>query len=383
MVKKILFLILIAVIGLSAYLYWKILPKRIIITPYPYSFSEKYTKKFNQTQNDQLKKAKNSQILIVGDQLGKTLDPHIPYFQNLFKESLKNPPSIFNWSEQNEGLHRTLFKLKNLEKIPPIVIYFGGSSELQEKIFNVNDKLKIEYNFKVFDDEMKISSIITFPYLSKFFYKDITYFDLEESKEYKSYESSNFKFYEKELSFFLYKYEIKELIDLVKSHNSQLIFITTPLNLDIEPKEVCVHSSSEAIVELQQEIENDIKEGAFKSALPKAVELAEVTTSNARSYFLLGKSAQGAGDYKLARENLLKATVFDCQNWRGNAVYNSIIRSASKKYQLQMIDFEQLMSSNISSDALFFDELIPQNIFYQTMTQELGDILKNILKLNQ
>ena len=51
--------------------------------------------------------------------------PFIDYFQNLFKESLKNPPLIYNWSEQSEGLHRTLFKLKSLEKIPPIVIYFA------------------------------------------------------------------------------------------------------------------------------------------------------------------------------------------------------------------------------------------------------------------
>ena len=117
--------------------------------------------------------------------------------------------------------------------------------------------------------------------------------------------------------------------------------------------------------------------------MPKARELAEVTKSNARSFYLLGKAALGTGDIRLARESLLKASVFDCANWRGNAVYNAIMKAEAKRKQIPLVDFEQYMTSQLSKEGLFFDEIVPQNMFYQNMTKELGDIIKKILSINE
>ena len=83
----------------------------------------------------------------------------------------------------------------------------------------------------------------------------------------------------------------------------------------------------------------------------------------------------------MARESFQKATVFDCANWRGNAVYNSIMKSAAKKRQVTLIDFDQYMASSLSKDGLFIDDLFPQNVFYQSMISELKESLNKILSV--
>ena len=375
-------MILLGIISASAYLYWDFSKKRTVITPYPYSFLNSFDDKFKKDHAKEILDAENSKILIVGDRMGKTLDAYTDNIKSEFGESVK-APSIYNWSADNEGLFRTIHKLRMLKKMPPIVIYFGATSELFEKKFDINDKKRILKNFQTFDDEKLISLIITFPWLSKALYRDIRYQDLGEFKEYKSNEAASLKLEEKELSFKIFEYEVKELIELVKDKKSNLVFITAPLNLEAEPKEVCAHSETEDTIGIQQEIEAELKEGAFKSAFPKALELSEVTYSNARSFFLLGRSALGLGDIKTAREALMKASVFDCANWRGNAVYNSIIKNYAKKNQVNTVDFDQFMSSKLAEEGLFQDEIIPQNVFYQNMIKELGDILKKILSVNE
>ena len=84
----------------------------------------------------------------------------------------------------------------------------------------------------------------------------------------------------------------------------------------------------------------------------------------------------------MARESFQKASVFDCSSWRGNAVYNAIMKSTAKKRQVTLIDFDQYMASALSKDGLFMDDLFPQNVFYQTMIGELKENLKKILSVD-
>jgi tetratricopeptide (TPR) repeat protein len=208
------------------------------------------------------------------------------------------------------------------------------------------------------------------------------YFDLGKLKEYRNSLPGPQKMVEKEISFKLFDYEIRELIDLVKDKKSNLILITTPLNLEVPPRETCSHSTNNNILELQKDLEEIIKKGNFKTAYPKALLLSRETYSNARSFYLLGKASLGFGDLAAARAAFQKATVFDCSNWRGNAVYNAIIKTQAKKRQVAVIDFDQMMASSLSRDGLFLDDLFPQNIFYQNMIAELLENFKKILSVN-
>ncbi len=383
MLKKLLIIILLGMALISTYLYWDYSAKREVITPYTYTFLSSFDEKYKKEHAEEIVRAESAKILIVGDRMGKTLDAYTKNIQEEFGTAFKTPPTIFNWSADNEGLFRTIHKLKMLKKLPPIIIYFGASSELTEKKFKVEDRKSILKNWKTYDDEKFISLIITFPWLSKVFYKDVTYFDLGGYKEYASLLAASQKLEEKEISFKFFEYEMREFINYIKDKKSNLVLITTPVNLEIEPREVCAHSSNDDVIGLQQEIEAELKAGAYKSALPKARELSEVTFSNARSFYLYGKAALGTGDIKTAREALLQATVFDCANWRGNAVYNAIMKKEAEKNLVQLIDFDQYMTSNLSQEGLYFDEFVPNNIFYQNMIKELGDILKKILSVNE
>lgn len=379
MIKKFLFFFSLILIGSAVYLYWSYSSKATLITPFPYSFSPNVVKSLEK----EIVEAEKANILIVGDRMGESLSRFTPEILAELGKNLKNPPTVYNWAKPNEGLHRTLFKLKSIKKMPSIIIYLGASSELLEKTFSVNDKEEIFKNFSLYDDEKIISLIITFPWLSKIIYKKMNYYQLDQYKEYQNNLSGPLKIVEKEISFKLFDYELREMIELIKDKKSNLILITTPLNLEVRPHEICSQTTSNNVVEAQQEIEEMIKLGNYKSAYPKALLLANETISNSLSFYLLGKASLGLGNLPLARDSFQKSTVFDCSNWRGNAVYNAIIKTHAKLRHVHLVDFDQYMSSALSDEGLFIDEFFPQNLFYQKMNSELIENLKKILSINQ
>jgi hypothetical protein len=378
MIKKFFIILLVLLLGAAAFLYFEYSAKKTLITPYPYSFNTNA----KMALEKEIVEAGNAKILIVGDRMGEVMSKYTPELIDELAKSFKFQPKIYNWSKPHEGLHRTLNKLKSLKKFPSIIIYHGASSELFEKTFDVTDKEAIFKNFSFYDDEKIISLIITFPWLSKIIYKKMHYVELGPIKEYQNQLPSTSKILEKEVSFKLFDYELRELIDLVKDKKSNLILITTPLNLEVRPHEICSHSTTNAVIEMQQEIEELLKEGNFKKAYPKALALSNETVSNALSFYLLGQASMGLGDLPMARESFQKATVFDCSSWRGNAVYNAIMKSTAKKRQVTLIDFDQYMASALSKDGLFMDDIFPQNVFYQTMIGELKENLKKILSVD-
>lgn len=356
-------LIVVILLGVGAFFYF-LSEKRIVIKPYPYIVMD--------YKVDNIAEAEKANVLIIGDRMGKALDKEIKELETATNLS------IYNWSQPKEGLHRTLYKLNQLKKFPSIIVYQGASEELFEKKFSVKDKEKIEKNFKTYADDKIISLIITFPILSKYFYQDLNYVEIAPLNENKEIYSPNDKLNRKVISFQIFNEELKDLIEIAHLHKVKLIFISTPLNYSAAPKEICAHSSTPTTQEMQTKIEAMIKEGAFKEAYPLALQLSKVSTSNAQSFYLLGLAARGVGDQNIARMALKKANVFDCANWRGNSVYNSILAKEAKRNQIPFIDFDLVINSGENTDAIFFDEIFPQNIFYQSLAKELGETIKLI-----
>lgn len=369
---------MLVILGAAGFAWYTFEGKKTLLVPYPYSFNDKARANLA----GELKYAESANILIVGDRMAGPLSNYTADLSAELGKNFKNPPVIYNWSKPHEGLHRTLFKLKSLKKVPAIVVYLGASSELYEKRFSVTDFRAVVKNFEIYDDEKIISLIITFPWLSKILYKKMTYHELGDEKEYKNPLPAGLRLKEKEMAFLLFHYELKEMIDFLKDKKSSLILITTPLNLEIPPRETCSTSTTNGVVEMQQEIEALIAQGNLKKAYTDALALSAETPGNAQTFFLLGKASLGLGDLQNAREALNKATVFDCANWRGSAVYNAILRSEAKQRQLALVDFDQALSSSLSQDGLFMDEYFPQNLFYQNLVSELKDVLKNFLSGN-
>ncbi len=373
--KKIFIVLVALTMGAAGFAWYTFAGKKTLLVPYPYFFNANATKALEA----ELPAAERAKILIVGDRMAAPLSNYTKELSEELGKNFKSPPIIYNWSKPHEGLHRTLFKLKSLKKVPSIIVYLGASSELYEKTFSVSDFHALVRNFEIYDDEKIISLIITFPWLSKVLYKKMNYYELGAIKEYKNVLPGNLRMKEKEMSFMLFQYELKEMIDLVKDKKSSLVLITTPLNLELPPKETCSTATSSTVVEVQQEIDALIQQGNFKKAFTDAKELAQETPGNAQSFYLLGKASMGLGDLAEARDAFKKATVFDCANWRGNAVYNSIMKAEAKQRQLALIDFDLMMSSSLSKEGLFSDDFFPQNLFYQNLVTELKETLKNFL----
>jgi hypothetical protein len=361
MLKKLILFVLIVLIPIAGGYFYFFADKRTLIKPYPYLVLDHKIL--------DLAKAENAKVLIIGDRMGKTLDKELAFLE----ESTKL--TYYNWSKPKEGLHRTLYKLRSLKKIPSIIIYHGASEEFYEKKFLVSEKAIIEKNFSTYENDKLISLIMTFPILSKVLYENIRYIDLAEIKENKELYSAEDKLNQKQIAFHLFSEEIKDLIEFAHQKKSKLIFITTPLNNSIEPKEVCAHATTSSIKEMQNEITKLIELGQFKEAYVNAQKLAEITTGNALSFYLLGRAAYGAGDTVNARIAYMKASAFDCMNWRGNAVFNSIMISEGQKHQVPVIDFNLQINATETSDKKFFDDIYPQNIFYQSLAKELGETI--------
>lgn len=349
--------------------------KPLQIAPFTYTVRETNFKGLNE--------ANNADVLIIGDRMALYLDKFLSPLKETLKNELKKEPVFTNLSRENEGIHRTLYRLKQLKKLPPIIVYHGASMEWFEEKFNPNDYKKILYNFERFENEKIISLIITFPQLSRLIYKKTDYFDLENLGKISSKKrESSFK--SREIEYKFYNQELRELIDYVKSKKSNLIIITTPLNLLVAPKANCANSTTNSMVEIQQGIEQLLKDGDSKQAYVNALNLSKVTVANATSFYLLGMSAKMNADLPVAREALVKANVFDCQNWHGNSIYNAIMRTEANTSQVELIDFAKTIeNAEMGTDQIFLDEIYPQNIYYAALIEELTTSIKKYLSLKK
>lgn len=347
--------------------------KPVLITPYTYIVHEKV--------NKGMKEAENSDVLIIGDRMGLYLNNFVSIVKDDFRSELKRDLNIYNWSREKEGLHRTLNKIKSLKKLPPIIIYQGGSYEWFDKKFDWKDKKKILYNFEQFSDEKIISMIITFPDISRAIYKKTAMFELDTlNPKLRAYQESNFD--AKEIEYKFYEQELHELVDYIKQKKSNIILLTTPINALVPPRESCTSTSSNLIVEFQQEIENLIKEGNNKEAYAKIQELEKQSMGNAKTFYLLGMAARLNADYKNARDAFIKANVYDCYNWRANDIFNAIINRISKRMQVEVIDFQnEILNTQMQEDAVFIDEIYPQNLYYNNLMKELTLSIKKYLNI--
>ena len=244
----------------------------------------------------------------------------------------------------------------------------------------MSDIKNIETNFKTFQDDKIVSLIIAFPILSKYFYKKMHYQDLVAISLNNEMISPEDKLNQKQISFLLYTQEIKDLIEWARAKQVKLIFITTPINSSVPPKEVCAHANTPSITEKHQEIAELLKSGQVKEAYNLSKGLAEITKTNAMSYYLLGKSAGMDGNHKVARMAYQKAFTFDCLEWRGNAVYNAIMLKEAIKKQIPVIDFDLEISSNSSPETTFIDDIYPQNIYYQGLAKELDETIRQLTR---
>lgn len=339
------------------------------VTPYPYTFS---------TPAPALQL--EAPILIAGDEMGDYFSKFKAELAEAISVNLSSPIKIQSIAKPGEGLHRTVHHLKSLTQWPQILIYQGGSEEFSEERVVLSETNKIKENFKLFSDDRIETLLILYPWISRLIYTPVKRVILgEEVTALPEITEKNY-LSRLETSLLLYRQQLIELVNLSKNKNSLLILTTTPLNLDIPPKKVCSFTSTfdiEAeILDLKKTMEDDPK-----SAYSKSSRLILMHTGNAELLYLHGQISKRLGYNEEGIKTLLEASAYDCWPWRATEVFNTIIRSVAREHQVILFDFALMVNRDWNQNPTFFDETHPQNLYYQRGMQQLGLVIKDILKL--
>lgn len=348
-----------------------IMPTRTV--PYPYVFDKK--------EWDGLDEANRAQVLLIGDRMGHQLAPYLKAINDAIDPMLREPLRVYSWARQGEGLHRSLERLKQLERWPRILILHGLSQELDEQRFYMSGQLSIAKNFVRYDNETISSLIMGYPPLSRILFHPHRLVRLGEVTPYLQTLEAHQQQQRFAMTYLLLSNELRELITLARRNETSLIFITTPLNLEERPRQVCENAQTPTMLREQRDIESLIEAEKFKEAYARAEQLATQTPGNALNYYLKGISAMNIGQLSEAQGSLQLATAYDCRPWRANVVTNQLLLTMADSYKFTVLDFDFMVNQNLGRDVLFLNELYPQDIYYQRLAQRLVDEVKLIYRL--
>ena len=320
-------------------------------------------------------------ILIAGDRMGAYFAKFKDELATTISENLANNIKIQSMARAGHGLHRTLHELRSLSQWPQILVYQGGSEEFRERKFELSSVPKISTNFKRYQDDKIETFLILYPWLSRIVYEPMNRIQLPEKP--KLLEEVSEKEYLKRLETELLLYEelLIQLANTSKARGSLLILTTTPVNLDISPREVCDFTSNLELEKGILDLRELLKAKDPKTAYARSSKLVKKFKGNASLYFIHGQIASRLGLLDEARTSLLEASAYDCNPWRATEVYNSIIRKVARDQQVILFDFAKLVEREFGRGPTFFDEIYAQNLYYERGMRQLGLVIKAILKL--
>jgi hypothetical protein len=340
------------------------------IFPYPYSFSAT-------RENEK----PDAPIVLVGDRMGNNLSRFIPQLSEAISVNLDKPIKIQNLTADGQSLPRTLHLLKHLVPWPQIVIYHGGSEESREKKFEISEIPKIRENLDRYHNEVIETFLILYPWLSRIVYEPVKKVQLPEKPAVMENISQKDYLARLETELLLFEQQLIQMVEMSKNRNSLLILTTTPINLDIPPKETCEFSSNLEIEKKILELREYLRKNDLKSAYQESSEAKRRYLGNARLLYIHGQISRRLGKLDEGRKVLLEASAYDCIPWRASAVHNSIIRKVARDHQVLLFDFALLVEKDWVQNITFFDEIHPQNLYYEKAMSQLGQVIRKILKL--
>lgn len=370
--RIILIIGLLAVLSLVGFVGHKLMTMPSQSIPYPYVFES--------VPKPQIPELSN--VVLLGDRMGVKLSAYIPLLEESISKGLNKGIKITNLTSQNEGLHRTLIKLKNLKPFPKVVLFHGGSEEYLEKKFETKETEKILHNFKLYQKDSVQTALLFSQETSKFIYTPVERVKLtpEFKPSYDHYSDQDL-LARQEVMFKIYEKEFQELVEFTKAHDSILVIISTPLNLDIPPKRPCELADYSDFQTKKEELANLKKAGDLKSAYNLLVEQAPRNQGNADYFFELGQVLKDMNQKDEGALEVEKSMAFDCKLWRGGEIYNVIQKRAAAKAEVFYFDFSQMLKDQWGNNLTFFDELYPQDLYYQKAINVLGSMLKKYFKI--
>ncbi len=339
------------------------------IVPFPYNFQEAAPA----TTLD-------APILITGDRMGVYFSKFSAVLADTISSNLAKPIKIQSLAKEGYGIHRTLHDLKSLTQWPQILIYQGASEEFYESKFFLSEIKKIRLNFERYSDDRIETFLILYPELSRVVYDPIKRVSLaSEPAQEEVNEDDYLKRLETEI--LLYEQHLVQLVQLSKDRNTLLIMSTTPINLDEAPKKVCSFTTTTDIEGEILGLRDLLRANDPKTAYTKSSKLIQKYSGNAQLWFIHGQISKRLGMIDEAKNALLQSSAYDCEPWRVTELHNSIIRKVAKEHQILLFDLAKVVEDDFGKNTTFFDEIHPQNLYYDKGMEQLGLVIKSILKL--
>jgi hypothetical protein len=320
-------------------------------------------------------------IVIVGDRMGSNFARYQQELAQAISINLSKPIKIQNLAQEGAALHRTIHQLKSLGQWPQILIYQGGSEEFGELKFRPQEKQKIKRNFDRYRDDRIETLMLLYPPLSRIVYDPIERVKLKSDPLLRPELSEEEYLDRLDTELLIFEQQLIHLVNMTKDRNSLLILTTIALNPDVPPKKVCEFATT---LELEKELltlKELLNSNNPKMAYASSVQLIKQHSANAQLFFLHGQIAKRLGLIDEAKLSLLEASAYDCQPWRASEVQNSIIRKVARDHQVILFDFAKLVEKDWGENVIFADEIFPQHLYYERGMQQLGTVIKDILKL--
>lgn len=340
------------------------------IFPYPYQF-----------RAPAAAIALDAPILLTGDRMGAYFAKFHADLAATISVNLAKPIKIQSIAKPGHALHRTLHELRSLVQWPQILVYQGASEEFSELKFDPSESKIFKKNVALYRDDRVETAIILHPVLSRLIYHPMKRVVLEDEPQALSEVTEEDYLKRLETELMLYEQQLVQLVNLSKDRNTLLILTTTPINLDMAAKRVCEFASNIELDKALNDLDDMVKAENFKAAYKTSSRLIKHYLGNARLLYTHGQIAKRLNKTDEAEEALLEATAYDCEPWRATEVYNSIIRKVAREHQVILYDFSRMLNSEWTKNITFFDELYPQNLYYEQGMKQLGTVIKQILKL--
>lgn len=320
-------------------------------------------------------------LLITGDRMAQRFGLFKEVLSLEVSQGLSKPLKTGVLAQETHAMHRTLHQMENLETWPKVIIYTGGSVEFLEERFLTTQIPTVRRNFQRYQDDTWRTLMMLWPPSARLIYDPLTRVELTETVTLAPEKPEPETQARLELTLKLFEMELTRFVELARKNGALLILMTAPVNLDVAPKKVCSEAVNQEITQEIAAIRQLIRQQDYKAAYPRSKSLVETSLANAEVLYLHGQVAYRAGAGEEARDALRRAAAFDCRPWRATEITNNIIRQVAQVERVTLFDFAAMVEADWNQNSTFFDEIYPQDLYYEQSSKALAVVLKRLLKL--
>ncbi|WP_162929600.1 hypothetical protein [Halobacteriovorax sp. BALOs_7] len=329
--------------------------------------------------------ASNTDVLVIGDDLGMTLNPYIGEITTKLSQKLARPLAIYNISAKNESLFRTIEKVSKLTKVPKIIILATGFSEMQEELYpKSNKELNINnINFKIYRNLYIQSFIKLYPNLSKLFYLNENIKELEKQVtplDYSKLSAKAFRsIFDKEV--LLYQHRLESFLRELRKKGVNVLMVLPPINIEISNLKVCEDTTNDKIEKALQKLDNLLEQGKTKEGQLLVESLDKKIVANTKYHQLKQELYRKQGQITKSYEQALLKLAFACEVESSHPVFTKILERTAINQNIDIVDFQQIIKENYMRNPLFVTKKTPQDIYYPKLVNELVIKLKQLTQL--